>query len=67
VRRSDGAFRLLLGPFPNDHKGALARVDEVRRVACDLDPKGIWYTYGTARIDARDNPPFGILNDHMSF
>lgn len=49
VRRDDGEFRLLRGPFLNDHAGALAAVDEARRRACELDPKAHWYSYGTAR------------------
>jgi hypothetical protein len=44
-------FRLLRGPFVNDHAGALAAVDAARRKACDLDPRGHWYAYGTCRTD----------------
>jgi len=53
-------FRLLRGPFPNDHAGALAAVDAARKKACDLDPRGHWYAYGTVRSDEDMGP--GILD-----
>ncbi|PNE59667.1 hypothetical protein A8H39_00515 [Paraburkholderia fungorum] len=56
----------LLGPFPDDHAAALGKVDDVRTLACDLDPRGVWWSYGTARIDHRDAPPQGRLNAHFA-
>lgn len=41
---------LLVGPFINNHAGALAIVDAVRLKACDLDARGVFYAYGTCRL-----------------
>ena len=51
VRREDGQFRPLFGPFKNDHARALHLVSKARSLACDRDPRGPWYSYGTARTD----------------
>ena len=51
--------RLLRGPFVNDHGAALAAVAEARRRACELDPRGEWDAYGTAR---RNRSGAGILD-----
>lgn len=64
VRRDDGDFRCLLGPYRDDHKAALAMVDEARKVAEELDPKAFWYSYGTLRTEYSYSKP-GILNDRM--
>lgn len=56
----------LLGPFRDDHGAALAKVDGVRTLACDLDPRGTWWSYGTVRIDYQDSPPQGRLNGHFA-
>lgn len=42
---------LCLGPFVNDHAAALARVEAVRRLAADLDPRAHWFAFGTCRLD----------------
>lgn len=52
--------RLLCGPFVNDHGAALAAVAEARRLACELDRRGEWYAYGTARSETNLGP--GILD-----
>lgn len=65
VRDSDD-YRCLVGPFPDDHTGALAWVDRANRLACDLDPKAHWYSYGTARLPADYAKP-GILNERLGF
>jgi len=44
-------YRLLRGPFVNDHAAALAAVDETMRRAMSYDPKACWYAYGTCRSD----------------
>lgn len=65
VRRDDGQYRLLSGPFPK-HEEALAKVDAAMRIAMDLDPRACWYLFGTCRIE---DPAFaepGILNDLMA-
>ncbi len=49
--RDDGAVAFLAGPFENDHAGALAALPKAKQVACDIDPRGHWYSYGTARRD----------------
>ena len=60
VVRDSGDYRLLRGPFVNDHAGALAAVDAARFRAYDLDPRAQWYAYGTARLDTDAGP--GILD-----
>jgi hypothetical protein len=55
----------LLGPFPDDHAGAIRKIDAVRKLACELDPCGCWYSYGTVRIEHQDKPPQGALNGHL--
>ncbi len=59
--RRNGGYRLLAGPFRNDHAGALAMVDRARVLACDLDPWSDFDAFGTVRLPD-DNVP-GILND----
>jgi hypothetical protein len=48
VRRDDGDFRCLVGPFRDDHAAALALVDKARTVAETLDPKA-WLGTATGR------------------
>lgn len=52
--------RLLAGPYP-EHAAALADVESVTRIACELDPK-VWFdSFGTVRMAADYKEP-GILN-----
>jgi hypothetical protein len=53
----------LLGPFVNDHRGALDAVEVVRNKACSLDPRAWWYAFGTARWEKSDP---GRLNDVLA-
>ena len=57
----------LLGPFYNDHAGALAMVDKVRDKACDLDGRAHWYSFGTCRLPNDDSVPIraGLLNKYF--
>jgi hypothetical protein len=64
VRRDDGDFRCLVGPFRDDHPAAIALVDKARAVAEQLDPKAVWYAFGTLRT-AYDYDKPGILNDRV--
>lgn len=64
VVRDDGAHRRLLGPFVNDHAGALEAVRDARDKAEELDPRAVWYSFGTARLPEYFNEP-GILNDYL--
>lgn len=59
-----GRTALLLGPFTNDHAGALAMVDKVREKAYEIDPKSWFYSFGTCRLDGGDKVPIraGRLN-----
>lgn len=61
VRRPNGDYRLLRGPFVNDHAAALAAVDPARYRAYDLDPRAAWYAYGTARTEQDMGP--GLLDE----
>jgi hypothetical protein len=61
VRRDDGDIRLLRGPFHNDHTGALAAVRSASTAAERLDPKAVWYSYGTVRMAETFSEP-GILD-----
>lgn len=60
VVRGSGDYRLLRGPFENDHAGALAAVDAARFRAYDLDPRAQWYSFGTVRLEQDAGP--GILD-----
>lgn len=57
-------FRLLLGPFRDNHQAALDRVAAVRDKAQALDPKATWYAFGTARTEPEHDAP-GSLNDEL--
>lgn len=56
---------LLRGPFAT-HIEALALVDETRQMACNIDPRGHWYAYGTGRLIDGEPAPAGMLNDKFS-
>lgn len=62
----DGPRRaLLLGPFTNDHAAALTMVDKVRTKAEELDPRAVWYAFGTSRMDAGEVRIPGRLNSYF--
>ena len=58
-----GRVGRLVGPFIDDHAGALALVDAARRKAEDLDPRAVFYAFGTCRVDAPQGP--GVLNKYF--
>ena len=60
-------FAYIAGPFRNDHQAALGMVDKARRVGCDLDARGHWYAWGTARLEIDDTKirPAGRLNKEL--
>lgn len=63
----DGQRRALLaGPWPT-HPEALNMVETVRVKACELDPRGHFYAFGTARLPDDDSVPIraGSLNKHF--
>lgn len=55
----------LVGPFENDHAGALAMVDKARAKAQELDPRACWYAFGTVRVDLDVPPKAGVLNSYF--
>jgi len=57
---------LALGSFAT-HAEALVMVEAVRALVEEKDPKGVWYSYGTARLslDTEYPIPLGKLNDHF--
>ena len=62
VMRGNGVYRLLLGPFVDDHGGALEYLPAVKELALELDPKAAWYSFGTCRLEPGSGPA-GVLND----
>lgn len=64
VRREDGDFRCLAGPYRDDHAAALAMVDRANKLACEIDARAHWYSYGTVRTDYSYDRP-GILNERL--
>lgn len=64
--QDQGRTALLAGPWPT-HREALDMVATVRTKACELDPRGHWYAYGTARLPDDDSIPIraGRLNKHL--
>jgi hypothetical protein len=55
------AVALLLGPF-HSHAVALGLVDTARRAAERVDPRAVWYAYGTTALRGPASKP-GKLND----
>ena len=60
-------FALLAGPFRDDHRAALERVDIARKLACELDPRAVFYGFGTCRLepDPARPAPAGVLNSDL--
>lgn len=58
-RNSNGQYAFVRGPWINDHAGALAAKFAVQREAERVDPKAIWYAWGTARSE--DDKGEGVL------
>jgi hypothetical protein len=55
---------LLLGPFKR-HDEALKKVEAVRRKAEELDPKAVFYSFGTVAMRPEYTKP-GVLNGFMA-
>jgi hypothetical protein len=66
VRRDDGDMRALVGPYRDNHAGALAMVKRASYEAEKVDPKAVWYAFGTIRTDYTYDRP-GILNQQCGF
>lgn len=58
-----GRTGLLLGPFRDDHNGALARVDEASAYVREHYSRAAWWAFGTVRLDHAGDNPTGKLND----
>lgn len=58
---------LLLGPFTNNHQAALDMVEKVRAKAEELDPRAVFYAFGTCRLEGGDKVPIraGSLNRYF--
>lgn len=54
---------LALGPFENDHRAALDRVDDVKRLVQERTPRGWFYAFGTSRAESDLGP--GKLNGEL--
>lgn len=57
---------LVAGPFPT-HAEALSWVDRARTAAGEVDPKAVWYAFGTCRIDDASYARPGVLNGYLGF
>lgn len=59
---TDGRRRksLLAGPY-GTHAAALAQVRKVTRMANDVDPRAVWYAFGTAGSDEPFKTVFGVV------
>ena len=55
---------LLLGPFMNDHAGALEMVEKVRDLANNADARSCFYAFGTVRM-AEDYTKPGSANKYL--
>lgn len=53
----------LVGPF-RQHADALAVVSRATKIACDVDPRGHWYAYGTCQY--ADGSLVGKLNGYFT-
>jgi hypothetical protein len=61
----DGSrYALIAGPF-DTHRKALAMVPAAKKIAEELDPRAVFYGFGTCRKDTSDKPRLGILNDKL--
>jgi hypothetical protein len=59
-------YQLLAGPY-DTHAQALAQVDKSKSIAQDLDPRSVFYGFGTCRIEITTIPRMGILNDKIGY
>ncbi len=55
---------VLAGPFRDDHQAALDMVDAAKTIAEEVDPKAVFYAYGTART-GYDYDKSGVLNERL--
>lgn len=56
---------LAAGPY-DTHEEALADVEEVRRIGEDVDPRAVFYAWGTCRVDRDvDGLRVGSLNAEL--
>lgn len=60
----NGRHGYLAGPF-RTHREALEWVEPTKKIACEVNSRGIWYAYGTSRVTTKSTPPVGILNAHL--
>lgn len=51
--KDDGKAGLVVGPFDN-HKDALLKVSETRRLAGEHNPRAVWWSFGTCRAATRE-------------
>jgi hypothetical protein len=56
--------QLLAGPF-DTHDEALGHVPMARQLAEQLDPKAAWYAFGTVKVETKNAPTVGILNQRL--
>ena len=55
---------VLASPFRDDHQAALDMVDAAKKIAQEVDPKAVFYSFGTARTDYQYDLP-GVLNGRL--
>ncbi len=54
----------LAGPFRDDHKAALDMVSAAKKAAEEVDPRAVFYAFGTVRTGYDHDRP-GVLNAHL--
>lgn len=65
--RDGDRHALLVGPFTNNHQGALDMVESAKRQAIEWDASAHFYAFGTCRIALDGQVRLGILNRTLGY
>jgi hypothetical protein len=57
-----GRYALVSGPY-EQHAEALEKVDPARRICAELNPRTVFYAFGTCRLEEPANAPRGKLQE----
>ena len=61
--RDEVRFALVSGPYVNDHAAALGDLSECKRLVEEVDPKAVFYAFGTCRLSL-ESGVIGFLQRH---